>query len=192
MIPGGPVVAEFELSFQARAERWGHLFGRTVRDLRKALSANPPGGARLPLETLFIPISDLQFQTQEELVRVCLAICQEIKGFSTAHSLTQDIWVVYSPVPLAGGRTETEMSTGKKKIEELKQRMLTLVMKQGVGVNLRGHPPSPQRGTSPSVRQGLFFGAICVDRVVLKRKDVARARGEHILSLPIKMDPIGA
>ena len=123
---------------------------------------------------------------------MCLASCQEMKDFSTAHSLTQDIWVIYSPVPLAGGRTETEMSTGEKKIEELKQRMLTLMMKQGVGVNLRGHVPSPQCGPPPPVRQGLFLGAICVDRVVLKRKDVARTRGEHILSLPIKMDPIGA
>ena len=126
MVSGGSPVAEYELCLQARAERWGLLFGRTVRDLQKTRRTTQQGPSLLPLETLHLPISDLRIRTQEELVRVCLAICRDLKKFSTEHGLTQDIWVTYSPEALTRGKTKAEMCAGKKKITELKQRMKSL------------------------------------------------------------------
>ena len=129
------------------------------------------------------------------MVRVCSAIRQELKKFSTEHSLTQGILVTYSPVTLSEGKIKAEMCMGKKEIEELKQRMASLMMEQMMAVNLTNHlvilqdcPPTQLGQDSLPVQFGQgFFGALCIDRAVMRKKGTAEVKGEHVLTLPIKM-----
>ena len=148
----------------------------------------------LPLEDLTVPISEFRIKSQEELVKTCSTIRQELKRFSIEHSLTQGILVTYSPVTSSEGKIKAEMCMGKKEIGELKQRMASLMMEGMLAVNLTDHlvilqecPPTQLGELPEQFGQGFFLGALCIDRAVMRKKGMAGDKGEHVLTLPIKM-----
>ena len=151
----------------------------------------------MPLEDLTVPISEFRIKSQEELVKTCSTIRQELKRFSIEHSLTQGILVTYSPVTSSEGKIKAEMCMGKKEIEELKQRMADLTLDQMLPVNLTNHLVILQDCVPTQLElekveeqdtKVLCLGALCIDRAVMRRKNTTEVEGEHVLTFPVKLD----
>ena len=149
------------------------------------------------MKSISVPISEFRIQTQEELDMVYSAIRLELKRFSREHRLTQGILVTYSPLTMSGDKIRAEMCVGKREIEELKQRMADLTLDQMLPVNLTNHlvilqdcVPTQlgQERVQEENTKGLFLGALCIDRAVMRKKSTTEVEGEHVLTFPMKLD----
>ena len=127
---------------------------------------------------------------------VCSAIRLELKRFSREHRLTQGILVTYAPLTMSGDKIRAEMCVGKREIEELKQRMADLTLDQMLPVNLTNHlvirqdcipTQLGQERVQEENTKGLFLGALCIDRAVMRKKSTTEVEGEHVLTFPIKL-----